>query len=130
MASITNPTPLDNNSANSGTGIQTKIQTLYDNDSAINAELVTKAQIINGTGHAPAGTQVKMSWFEGTLNISGSIQFNHGLGNNILAIKGYYTDVSGLSIEFSDLNAYDSNQITLSDPSADNLPYRCLVFHK
>jgi len=52
-------------------------------------------KIVTGGSRAPTGTQVKMSWFEGTLDGSGSISLAHSLTTNILAVLPFLGPLGG-----------------------------------
>lgn len=116
MATINEPTNIDNNTANSGAGLETRLETLWQNDQALNAELETKAnvatldertEIQTGTGFAPSGTPVKMSYFEGTTDSNEICTVNHSLGSNIIAISAFINDTSGRWSQMVQTITYD-----------------------
>lgn len=144
MATITAPNDINNNSNNSGVSIDTNFEILYGNDQAINTELGTvkaRTEIVNGVGHAPAGTPVKMSWFEGTTNSSGNCTIPHGLGSNILGFSVWvlsagqwynlYYDLSFTS--GSGVISYNSTELGVRFQFSsifENKSVRFLVWHK
>lgn len=142
MATINNPTEINNNTPNAGTEIEARIETLYQNDLSLNSELGTvksRTEIQTGTGHAPAGTAVKMSWFEGTTNTIGRCDVTHGLGSNILDFICSIQIPSGEWIgdtNVQDINQrvkyYDSTILRIQFAEVDfyTQPVRFLVFHK
>lgn len=151
MASLTNPNPIDNNSPNRGTDLDANFDICKSNDDALNAELGTKANsstvdqrttIQTGTGHAPAGTPVKMSWFEGTTNSGGVCSLSHGLGSNILGFTTWVQDSSNdwyqvfISANTDDVVTmyYDDTTIFIQLNESTNKfatrPARFLVWHK
>lgn len=102
---------------------------------------VTTIQIGATGTHAPAGTQVKIAWFETTSNSGGVATVNHGLSSNILAFSAYIFDGSfwyeyiinpsgtdGIS------KFYDSTSITLQitrgTTEFNSKPVRFLVWYK
>ena len=147
MATITAPNDINNNSDNAGVDLDTNFEILYGNDQALNNELGTVSTVANftkiqtGTGHAPAGTPVKMSWFEGTTNGSGESVVAHGLGSNILMILGAaFTSGSNYTIVFygnllgtdiaGNIN-YDNTNITYRNSTiSSSQTVRFLVWHK
>jgi hypothetical protein len=95
--------------------------------------------VTTGASRAPANTQVKISWYEGTTTSGGSINFNHGLGSNILAFTAYIKNSAQSYYYEVDTNIgasqkrYDDTQLSVALPDAGQYgsqPYRVLVWHK
>lgn len=96
------------------------------------AALYTK--IVTGTGSAPAGTQIKMSWFESTLDGSSSCTFAHGLGSNILFVMAAVNS-TGSWLQYNIGSATGSLQHNDTDIFFVSIyggtpPVKFLVFHK
>lgn len=148
MASLTNPNPIDNTSPNGGADLDANFDICKSNDDALNAELATKANastvdqrttIQTGTGHAPTGTPVKMSWLEGTTDGSGILVLNHSFGSNILQVLAsaaagvsyahyQYGELLGATLNGS--LSYNTTFIQYYNQLTPNANVRILVFHK
>lgn len=142
MATINNPTEINNNTPNAGTEIEERIETLYQNDLSLNSELVNKDKIITGTGFVPTGTFVKMSYFEGTTDGSGICTVAHGLGSNVISfIAEIFNSESNVwqnylinnnSGTLTGAKYYDDTNLVISCNLSlfFSQPVRFLVFHK
>lgn len=91
---------------------------------------------VGATGtRAPAGTLVKMAWFEVSMNGSGAVTFSHGLGDNILGFTWNVNAGDGRWFNFTTLSSsfaayYNSTEIFINSNNFAGQAVRVLVWYK